>query len=403
MNFRSPFAWVNKAILPLHIRNLTDIASVRSESETPTITRDKTRVKGTHRSRKRRQFKRNNSMDAHFQGMTRFKFLCPRLSRKYELVQGIPSKSEVYVGKVRTFYKPMFEVLRQSLTSYILANYQFEHMRRRDLGIELGVGPHARRVDVAHRLANYLVERSIALAEYYSESIQTEQDHANVGLLGLTNLPIFFLRFSAMLTKEQKAFPIPESSSYVFLDPQGYELPDKVLTRVKQESQSPDAQGYFKRDRFKITDKFNFVKELALLRNLCGILDPTLNLNFNIYETMPVLDSLLSCDVRMNNGIDVIHSETLPSMLDTTESILFGVRYEIEGIPRYLQGTMIYQIDKEMLQYLGLKYWESVIGLKGITSTTRIESIAQPMSESIASSILNIPESVSSREDGNFD
>jgi len=368
-----------------------------------TTGKPKAKTSGAARSLKVKRMKsRRKANTSSTNSGSKLKFLTPRISRRYELVEGIPSRSEVYVGRVSCSYNPDIELLRSSLVSYILSNFQFEHVRRRDLSIELGLGPHARRIDVAHRLGNHLIEHSLACAEYYSENVISDIEHANVGLLGKITLPIFFLRFTALFDKQYKTFPIPDSSSFVFITKTGCTLSDYVLTKKKPDDsdKSPDENGFYRRSRFKINSMFEFVKELALLRNLVHVFDPTLNVDFDLYNDIPVLDTFLTCTIlNKPDSIIVKHSESLPSSLDVTESFMLAPNYQITGIPLHLQGSIEYTIPSSMTEYLGIKYWEALLGQKGITSVSRLEATSVPFNTTRAQQFLNLPEQISESND----
>jgi len=350
--------------------------------------------------------KKNSSMDNSENFVSkvtkRFKYLFTRPESRYEFIKGIPSKSEVFVGKVSVYYAPKFDKLWKTLVSYVLANFQFNHEKRRDISTELNMYGQSSRVQVAKKLGKALFERSLACAEYYVNNVFTDYDHRIVGLSGKVKLPLLFLRFCGILDQNNKSEIIPGSKSYLFISPSGYELPDEIETNKKPKNYSKllkskkvKATDIFTRPRMKIQSPSDFLEQLVLLRNLCDIWDPTLNIDFDIQDQKPDNVSFLSCLTSEKDGkFEITLSDNHASELDICESVLFQPTYDISGVPNHIKGNITYNVDSEMIDYLGLRYWESVFGEKGITSTSRLEVSSVESSSTKAHSLLNVQEQI---------
>lgn len=386
-----------------HSVKATDSKQVENKLPDKPVVSTKAQVSG-NKSRQKKTRNRSVRMKVQDKGpkLSKFKFISSKQRQRYELVRNIPSKSEVFLGRVTSSYVPQFERLHKSLVSYTLANFQFNHEKRRDISTELEMKGNPTRVQVAKKLGKSMFELALACAEYYTQNVLNELEHREVGLDGKIKLPILFLRFCGILDRKNRTEKLDSSDSYLFIRSKGVSLPDLIRTSKKPKYWDElvkdgivDSDGPFYRYRTKIFDPDDFVENLIKLRNIFEILDPSMNVDFNIYEDKPVTTSFLSCLVsESDDSYAVIHSETLPSELDVTESILFGVKYEIRKLPAHCQGNILYNIPKDMSHYLGLRYWECVFGEKGITAVSRLETSSFSFDPGKAYKQLNVAETV---------
>lgn len=392
--------------------NLTDNQVQSSTSNADSMNKNSTVVNNKKgRKPKPKKFKSKTSSsgyDSMKSKAVKFKYLFTREDKRFEFVKGIPSKSEVFVGRVEVSYKPNFSKLWKTLVSYVLANFQFTHEKRRDVSAELNMFGSPSRVQVAKKLGKSLFERSLACAEYYVNHIFNDYDHRVVGLSGKVRLPILFLRFCGLLDQNQKSEQMSNSKSYLFITPKGFELPSEIETNQRPKNFAKllrqgkvTKEDSFSRPRLIIKSHSDFLEQLVLLRNLFDIMDPTMNVDFDIQDQIPDRLSFLSCIASESDGrINVLMSDNHPSELDICETVLFQPSYTISGVPTHCKGSISYGIDSEMLDYLGLRYWESVFGEKGVTSTSRIEVSSVDGSAPRVHSLLNVVEDVHGTDTG---
>jgi len=317
-----------------------------------------------------------------------FKVLNLTLSNKYSIFDNMPHKLRSYFSKVKATYSLNFDLLHRGLSLYLLSNSKITQQLRKDLAIELRLEGKPTRADILLRLSKVMIERSFALAKYYTENVSDYRDHLSLGIHLKRKYPCLFLKFLGVMRQVERTAKIPNSSSYIFIE----------NSKIKSDYQITSKEGL--RDVYSISSKFEFFKELETLTELFNVYDPTLNLDFNLMEELPTLGSYLSCLVKKtDSGYELTHSDKLPTAFEAAESILFCVDYDLSGIPSKLIGSHVYDVPIDLEDYVILEFWKEFYASKGVTAISSMEAASVPYDISKVNTKLNIVEKLSKTND----
>jgi hypothetical protein len=311
----------------------------------------------------------------------KLKFLTITMSNRYSIFEAVPHKLEAYFSKIQATYNIDFDKIHRSLTLYLFSNTKITHEMRRDLSIELRMDGKPTRADILTRLSKVIIEKSYALAKFYVSDIVDLRDHQSLGIANKRKYPNMFLKFLAIMRQVERTDKIPNSSSYAFIDKNIIKSTNKISSK----------EG--KRNVFAINNKFEFVRELESLTELFDRYDPSLNLDFNLIEEIPNLTSYLSCLIEKDeNGYRLIHSDKIPTAFEAAESMLFDVNYKLEGIPSRLQGRHIYNVPKDLEDYVFLEFWKEFFATKGVNAIASLEVTSVPYDVESVREKMNITE-----------
>jgi len=313
-----------------------------------------------------------------------FKVLNLTLSNKYSIFENMPHKLRSYFSKVRATYSLDFDLLHRGLSLYLLSNSKVTQQLRKDLAIELRLVGKPTRADILLRPSEVMIERSFALAKFYTQNVSDYRDHLSLGIHLKRKYPCLFLKFLGVMRQVERTAKIPNSSSYIFIE----------KSKIKSDFKITSKEGL--RSIFTISNKFEFFQELETLTELFNVYDPTLNLDFNLLEELPTLGSFLSCLVKKTeSGYELIHSDKLPTAFEAAESILFCVDYDLTGIPSKLIGSHVYEVPKDLEDYVILEFWKEFYASKGVTAISSMEAASVPYDISKVNTKLNIVEKLS--------
>lgn len=306
----------------------------------------------------------------------------------YNIVQGISSRVEAIFGKVRVSMRPLVTTLHKTLFKYIVMNNTITFQTLKSISLELGI-KDATKTHLLNAFAKRYVEKSLLLAMYYVEHINTkissaEYRHMETTTYGNRKYPLLMLKFISIIGFNKRVQRFGENSSFLEIDREVFKYP---AVRIS---------GGVEVDFKKIESDQDFIMDLENLVNATELIDTNLNQVVDLCSDFPVYDNLLSCIPTEVNGVrGVLHSTNIPTEIELCESILFGLSYNITGVPEHLVGSIFYSVPEIYDQLLGIKYWENLLGGKSIPTESKLVSSAPDYDTDAYKEIANRPSTIS--------
>jgi len=337
---------------------------------------------------KTRQSKSKNTRNSEKVINQKFKALNTINLSVYNIVPGLSSKVEAIFGKVKVALKPLIVDLHNSLFKYLVMNNTLTFQILRSLSNELSM-KDATKVHILNGFAKRYVEKSLLLAMYYVENINTkissaEYRHMETTTFGNRKYPLLMLKFISLLGFNKRVQRFGENSSFIEIDRSEFVYP--ATRKVKGVD-----------EEFKlIEDDQSFIIDLENLVNASELVDSNLLQTIDLCSDFPVYENLLSCIPVSGKGRrGVFHSTNVPTEFELCESILLGISYSITDIPDHLIGSIFYDVPENFNQLLGIRYWENLLGGKAIRVESKLASSAPEFDSGTYKELANRPSSIS--------